>query len=210
MRSINGGGSVTSDISHSELVSGGGIVQGNGLGSLADELADAWDEDEEGEEGDMSMDDPRTNVKGGGDGLDERDGDVWMNGQKDVKSSPTLQSNFRRRRGPQRKGTDSDDDEEGDGEEGRDAYAISPSLEARMGDIERLARKGIQSVRDHHSNENQSEEKDGVMNRMVHALRDLGGQAGLEGVTTRSVSFHLPMLISISFFSLSIPFAQWN
>ncbi|KAI9882716.1 MAG: delta subunit of the central stalk of mitochondrial F1F0 ATP synthase, atp16 [Watsoniomyces obsoletus] len=200
IRSINGGGSVASDVSHStELIPSGGVVQSNGLGSLADELADAWDEDEEEQEdGDMSMNISRMDDDDeggrGADGMDERDEEVWMNGTQS--SPPAVEVKSRKRRAQQRRGSSFDDEEM----EQKDAYRISPALDARLVEIERLARRGMDFVRESDdSKEGEKKHGGGVMNRMIHALRELGGQAGLEGATTRLVQFPFASSILSSF-----------
>ena len=57
---------------------------------------------------------------------------------------------------------------------------MSPSLEGQMAEIESLARRGM---------ENNGSENDHVIKRAVEALRDLGGQSGIENNAMRYVPF---------------------
>lgn len=148
-----------------------------GLGNLADELADAWDDDEgEGEDEELDMNfqnAPTPDVQ------HPRDSGV------DVAPSPARQSPLKTMsltppaiRGHRRKesvydgsdyGEDSDDDSAG----------IPLGLQSRMDLVESLARRGT---------ENNGSENDGVVRRVVEGLKDLGGQSGVEGGATRYVS----------------------
>lgn len=170
---------------------GGG---GDGLGNLADELADMdeWDGDEED-----------------GDGLDEgvselvqsnghADVDKTRDSGIDVSSSPltlTADTTLARKTGSgmlepgsrlspvqkqkqsrhrrQYSEYDGSDYGESDLEE---APLISPALEARMAGIESLARRGM---------ETNGSAEDAIVERVVERLRDLGSQAGVEGGATR-------------------------
>lgn len=146
---------------------------GNGLGNLADELAEAWDE--EGEEE-----------------IEPRSPDAQFIGHKDLANghitlpllaSPSSISNgfpgrspnklaFRskhRRKQSQHGGSDYDSDlEEVDG--------ISPSLEAQMAAIEHLAGYGTEA---------NGNDTDNVISRLAESLRDLGSQSGMESGTSR-------------------------
>jgi hypothetical protein len=153
---------------------------GGGLGNLADELADAWEQEEEG----YGYASGQENVPRGSQQLDPSDGeDAYMQSVRDMRSgSPGADSPARNRlRAPHLRqhrraeshydgsdyGNDSDLDESAD---------ISPALESQMADIESLARRGI---------ENNGSENDHVIQRTVEALRDLGGQSGIENSAMR-------------------------
>lgn len=153
---------------------------GGGLGNLADELADAWEQEEEG----YGYASGQENVRTGSQQMDHSDGeDAYMQSVRDMRSgSPGADSPARNRlRAPHLRqhrraeshydgsdyGNDSDLDETAD---------ISPALESQMADIESLARRGI---------ENNGSENDHVIQRTVEALRDLGGQSGIENSAMR-------------------------
>ncbi|KAI1853594.1 hypothetical protein JX265_004074 [Neoarthrinium moseri] len=161
----------------------------NGLGNLADELADAFseDEDEEGyyEDGEqppgISLDLPEGDGREGVDGI--RDSGVDVESQGDQKQLPnrnkaaalSLPPNMRghRRQGSQYDGSEygSDSDLESPG--------IPPSLVARMDAVESLARRGTDGG-----------PADGVFKRVTDGLKDLGSQSGVEGSTTRLITAH--------------------
>ncbi len=146
---------------------------GNGLGNLADELAEAWDE--EGEEE-----------------VEPRSPDAQFNGHGEVTNghitSPLLASpssisngipsrspnnsasrSKHRRKQSQYGGSDcGSDPEEVDG--------IPPSLEAHMAAIEHLAQYGTEAS---------AKDDDDVISRVAESLRDLGSQSSMENCTSR-------------------------
>lgn len=153
---------------------------GGGLGNLADELADAWEQEEDG----YGYASGQENTPAGSQQMVQSDGeDTYMQSNRDVRSgSPSADSPARNRlRAPHLRqhrrqeshydgsdyGNDSDLDETAD---------ISPALESQMADIESLARRGV---------ENNGSESDLVIQRTVEALRDLGGQSGIENSAMR-------------------------
>ncbi|CAO2657317.1 Nn.00g034430.m01.CDS01 [Neocucurbitaria sp. VM-36] len=172
---------------------GGG--DGNGLGNLADELGEIWDDDEEegidgefGEELDM----PQDELANIGTAI-EHDGSSWvdnavnLNGVRD--SGVAMQSSSPARLSPEaaaksRKhtrqrslydgsdyGEDSDFENEG----------ISPALESRMAAVESLARRGM---------EENGSASDQVVKRVTEQLRDLGSQIAIENGATRLKTAH--------------------
>ena len=164
----------------------GGGCGGGGLGSLADELADAWDEDGEGEEDVSGYQDGHENGQLGdqepqsdSESMPARDrGGTSQDTSSDerAKLSPAKQRIKMGRHKRQEShydgsdyGNNSDLEEPGD---------ISPSLETRMGWIESLARRGT---------EENGSSNDHVVNRVIESLRDLGGQSGIENGATRYV-----------------------
>lgn len=169
---------------------GGG--DGNGLGNLADELGEIWDDEEEpmdgefGEELDMAHDElAEIGTAVEHDGSSGLDNAVNVNGVRDsgvaMGSSPTTASKTlspesagrARKHTRQRSlydgsdyGSDSDFDNEG----------ITPALENRMAAIESLARRGM---------EENGSASDQVVRRVTEQLRDLGSQIAIENGTTR-------------------------
>lgn len=162
--------------------------QDNGLGNLADELADALsgsgDEDEDddpyydnGERApDISFDLPEGDGREGVDGIRDSGVDVG-NHHSDHKKSGSL-SLPSAIRGHRRQVSDYDGSEYGS-ESDLDTPGIPPSLVARMDAIESLARRGTESG-----------PADGVFKRVTVGLRDLGSQSGVEGSTTRLITAH--------------------
>jgi hypothetical protein len=166
-----------------------------GLGNLADELGDVWDEDEEaadvefGDELELPMEDSNSiGVAVDHDGSAGVGSAVNVNGVRDSgvamqSSSPSAQSRATlspqtatkaRRHARQRSlydGSDYGDDSDLEANEG-----ISPALEARLAAIESLARRGI---------EQNGSPNDGIVKRMAEQLRDLGSQSGIENGATR-------------------------
>lgn len=154
---------------------------GGGLGNLADELADAWEQEEDGYDyasgqemsaaGSQNMDHS-----------DAEDGYLHPTSQMHARSpstgSPDRKNRLRttqlrqhRRHESQYDGSDYGNDSDLD-----EVAEISPSLEMQLSDIESLARRGI---------ENNGSEHDHIIQRTVEALRDLGGQSGIENGAMR-------------------------
>ena len=163
-----------------DVFSSGGAAPSNGLGNLADELADAWDE-EEGED-----EEPDMNFQEGGDG---EEGGVTRDSGVDVTSSPVQASSKPNNltppaatRGHRRQPSEYDGSDYG-GDSDLDSPGIPPGLQSRMDMVESLARRGT---------ENNGTERDGVVGRVIEGLKDLGGQSGVEGGATRFVHF-LPL-----------------
>lgn len=161
-------------------LTGGGGGDGGGLGSLADELAGEWDEDEEGEEEDAGF----------SEGEDEEylqqareesipvpasspapTGSAKLRGANGLSPPKESHSTKHKRAESVYDGSDYGDDSDLEPSDG-----ISPSLEARMAQIESLARRGV---------EKNGGVQDDVIDRVIAGLRDLGGQAGVEAGATR-------------------------
>jgi hypothetical protein len=173
------------------MFSGGIVAQDNGLGNLADELADAFSDDEEEgyyeeEEGEgegegapsISLDLPEGDGREGVAGI--RDSGVDVESQGDHKPLPNraslhLPPNVR---GHRRKGSEYDGSEYGS-ESDLESPGMPPSLVSRMDAVESLARRGMESG-----------PADGVFQRVTEGLRDLGSQSGVEGSTTRLITAH--------------------
>lgn len=173
-------------------------ADGGGLGSLADELADAWEE-EEGYEyaSGAEIDVPETlSVNGAGNSVTDLDNNMrgtergggsvtppaGRSPDRQTLQLPSLKqrprnghihSRHHRRQESQYDGSDYGNDS--DLEETAD---ISPGLKIQMAEIESLARRGM---------ENNGSEHDHIIMRAVEALRDLGGQSGIENSAMRYV-----------------------
>jgi hypothetical protein len=170
---------------------GGG--DGNGLGNLADELGEIWDDDDEAadEEFGDELEEPQYESSEIGtavahDGSAGLDNAVNVNGVRDsgvaMQSSPSTNHGLSpdaaarsRKHNRQRSlydgsdyGSDSDFDNDG----------ISPAMESRMAAIESLARRGM---------EENGSASDQVVHRVTEQLRDLGSQIAIENGATRYV-----------------------
>ncbi|OTB05272.1 hypothetical protein M426DRAFT_72987 [Hypoxylon sp. CI-4A] len=179
-------------MNESELneLSSGGIGQDNGLGNLADELADAlsgsgedeeyYDDDEEGSA--RHGFDQKENVSPElADGV--RDSGVDVASQSDHHGrtkSTSLGVPSPPNRGHRRMGSAYDGSEYGS-ESDLDSPGMPPSLVAKIDAVESLARRG---------NESNGGPTDGVFQRLTDGLKDLGSQSGVEGSTTRLITAH--------------------
>ncbi|KAI1798586.1 hypothetical protein F4811DRAFT_547964 [Daldinia bambusicola] len=172
-------------MNESELneLSGGGMGQDNGLGNLADELADALSgsgEEEYYEDGEERSQ------------LGDRDqalNDGVRDSGVDVESQPDHREKTKHTslgipsppgRGHRRTGSAYDGSEYGS-ESDLESPGMPPSLVARIDAVESLARRGT---------ENNGSPSDGVFRRLTDGLRDLGSQSGVEGSTTRLITAH--------------------
>jgi hypothetical protein len=171
---------------------GGG--DSNGLGNLADELGEIWDDDDEeavdeefGEELDVPRDySPEIGTAVEHDGSAGFDNAASVNAVRDsgvaMQSSPSTNHGLSpdaasraRKHNRQRSlydgsdyGSDTDFDNDG----------ISPALESRMAAVESLARRGM---------EENGSASDQVVKRVTEQLRDLGSQIAIENGATRYV-----------------------
>lgn len=157
-----------------------GTGGGGGLGSLADELADAWEQEEEG----YGYASGQESARAGSQQMDQSDGeDAYMQSVRNMRpGSPPTDSPARNRlRAPhlrqhRRQGSHYDGSDYGNDSDLDETADIPPALDSQMADIESLARRGI---------ENNGSESDHVIQRTVEALRDLGGQSGIENSAMR-------------------------
>ncbi|KAL4913912.1 hypothetical protein BDW62DRAFT_191471 [Aspergillus aurantiobrunneus] len=151
----------------------------NGLGNLADELADAWEEEEggygyaSGQEAAPSDSQPlepmRTRTPSPG----------YSSGRDSLQPPrPKLRNGSHRHRRHESQYDGSDYWNDSDLEEVAD---MSPALENQMAEIESLARRGL---------ENNGSENDHVIDRAVTALQDLGAQSGIENNAMRLITAH--------------------
>jgi hypothetical protein len=153
---------------------GGGADAGNGLGNLADELADAFsDSGDDGEYDDGDLDDEQ------GDGHHRE-----TSGLRGSQSPPGGDGDKARavnlglpspRRGHQRQKSDYEGSEYGS-ETDLESPGMPPGLVARLDAVESLARRG---------NENYGGPADDVFKRVTDALRDLGSQSSVEANASR-------------------------
>lgn len=163
---------------------------GNGLGNLADELAEAWDEEveadaDEGLSGTLS--DQRELICNENIGMSELQQEHKKNisidnGLPASSSSAEPSAIFLSPQKPstrikhRRQNSHYDGSEYGDDTDFEDAIGISPSLEARMAAVESLARRGTES---------NGSDADMIVQRVAESLKDLGSQSGLEQSATR-------------------------
>ncbi|KAI9664033.1 MAG: hypothetical protein M1821_007524 [Bathelium mastoideum] len=197
------------DSSIHENVIGGGAAS-NGLGSLADELADAEDEDEdydEEEEGGgydstQSLQSPTNtnstpqhdrNSRTGRNSLEipssppaahpsthhsNDDANLLSPSTASTTTRANNRSSSARHR---RQRSVYDGSDYGDSSDLETTEGISPGLEAKMAAVEGLVRRGM---------EENGSASDGVVGRVIDGLKDLGGQVGVEGGTTRLATAH--------------------
>lgn len=157
---------------------------GGGLGSLADELADAWEEEEGGYEDTSGLENGQVDSRNE-DYSDREDGYIESGAGTPGRLSPEdnmLQPNRTKPKNGhsrhKRHESQYDGSDYGNDSDFEEAPEISPSLEARMAGIESLARRGT---------EDNGSENDKVIKRAIESLRDLGGQSGIENGASRSV-----------------------
>jgi hypothetical protein len=152
-----------------EFGSGGGPAA-NGLGNLADELAEAWDDDEADEELDMNFQEiPAETDTTRDSGVDVTESPAKKE-TKPVNLTPPTNGKVHRRQGSDYDGSDYGDDSD------MDSPGMPPGLVAKMDIVESLARRGTEA---------NGSDRDGVVKRVVDGLRDLGSQSGVEGGATR-------------------------
>lgn len=154
---------------------------GGELGNLADELADAEeDEYEEGEtelvEGDVSLNNSENHHQPGPPNghvreLSRESAALLSPATVTMSPAKSLAGSKHRRNRSRYDGSDYGSESDLEASDG-----ISAGLEARMAAIESLARRGT---------ENNGSSTDGVMLRVTEQLRDLGTQAGVESAATR-------------------------
>ncbi|KAJ9664278.1 hypothetical protein H2201_005270 [Coniosporium apollinis] len=172
-------GSRGNELSELDGVAGGD----GGLGNLADELADMWEDDEgEGERGYDAVD---------GEAVELGNGNVRVNGHRPgshggardgsivASSPPTLRSPqqpSRHRSNHQRKPSQLDGSEDGGERELNASGGISAGLEAEIAALESIARRGAEQT---------TGDTDQGVHRFTESLRDLGSQAAIEAGATR-------------------------
>lgn len=175
---------------------GGAIDHDNELGNLADELAEAWDEDGEGipEVGGLGSPIEGQDTSYNGDltvsqesqPCSQPDSPAMSSGPSTLPSSSDAPSitlsptkHLTRQKSTRNRSQYGEPDCSSDFES-EDAASISPSLEARMAAIESLARWGTES---------NCSDASSIVRRFADSLKDLGSQSGLEDGATGSVSY---------------------
>ncbi|KAK7967806.1 uncharacterized protein PG986_002083 [Apiospora aurea] len=146
----------------------GGAQEGgdNGLGNLADELADALsgsgDDDDDGY-------------------YEEGDGERAPEIDADPEDGDNHSSRRHAADGIRDSGVDGSiyDGSEYGSDSDLESPGMPPSLVARIDAVDSLARRGTESS-----------PADGVFQRVTEGLRDLGSQSGVEGSTTRLITAH--------------------
>ncbi|KAK8160742.1 hypothetical protein IWX90DRAFT_277011 [Phyllosticta citrichinensis] len=160
---------------------------GGELGNLADELADAEEDDyDEGEtelvDGDASLNNHSDNQQQPGPPnghvreLSRESAALLSPATVTMSPVKSLAGSKHRRNRSRYDGSDYGSESDLEASDG-----ISAGLEARMAAIESLARRGT---------ENNGSSTDGVMLRVTEQLRDLGTQAGVESAATRLITAH--------------------
>ena len=169
---------------------------GNGLGSLADELAEAWEEDGEEEEGvleqpaevDTQCNGHTQEIFSPQTGYHHDMGIVGLaisSEKRVLRKKPNGSPAGRPRPWNRRKHTDNEDlDSSHIGETG-----LTPSMETMLTVIESLVRHGVAE---------KGGEFDGVFSRVSSALKDLSSQANVESHITRYASLELNNLLRTS------------
>lgn len=187
----------TGEFSYStEFASAGG--SGNGLGSLADELAEAWDEDGEVDEGTsgLQVDHEEEGMCNGHENSQPRSSpECHYDRSIGLAISPGLEHKARALQSPtrqtskpkhRRKATDYSWSDSGDilSHDSSSSSGIPSSLEARLDDMERLAQQGTDL------------EADEVCKTLSESLRDLSSQANVENGVAR---YALPLSSNIDY-----------
>lgn len=172
-----------------------GRADGNGLGNLADELGEIWDDEEEpidgdfGEELDVTQETDFSGIgmaveHDGSSGVNStentngvRDSGVAMHSSSPARLSPGSAIKPRKhiRQRSLYDGSDYGEDSDLDNE------GISHTLDVRMSAIESLVRRGT---------EDNGSASDQVVKRVVEQLRDLGSQMAIENGATRYHRLH--------------------
>ncbi|KAL9123234.1 MAG: hypothetical protein Q9187_000215 [Circinaria calcarea] len=174
----------TGEFSYSTEFGGAG-GSGNGLGSLADELAEVWDEDGEVDEGTsgLQLDHEEEEMRNGHEKSRPRSSPESRHDRSiGLAISPGLEHKARALQSPtrqtskpkhRRKATDYNWSDSGDILNHDDSSGIPSSLEAHLDDMERLAQQGTDL------------EADEGCKTLSESLRDLSSQANVENGVAR-------------------------
>ncbi|KAL6705821.1 hypothetical protein ACN47E_006281 [Coniothyrium glycines] len=171
-----------------------GTGDGNGLGNLADELGEIWDDDEEPMDGEFGeeLEAPQDDLAAIGTAVEHdgsyavdnttnangvRDSGVAMPSSSPARLSPgsAIKTKKHTRQRSLYDGSDYGDDSDYENE------GISHTLETRIAAIESLARRGM---------EENGSASDQVVKRVTEQLRDLGSQMAIENGATRLKTAH--------------------
>lgn len=179
-------------------------ANGNGFGNLADELAEAFDEDDEnghqlGDEVSETLHDRAEVIRQ----------DQWKENERltvgnanqkkqTIAISPTRQATsdlslsppkYSLRSRHARTNSQYDGSDYGDDSDLEDTQGISSSLEARLAVVESLARRGTEA---------NGSDADDIVQRVADSLKDLGSQAGVENGATRLITAHKALTTHLS------------
>ncbi|EFY87467.1 hypothetical protein MAC_06444 [Metarhizium acridum CQMa 102] len=175
----------SNDPSHQDSIDLGVLASGGapGMGNLADELADAFsdsNDDEDGEYGDQENTSQSRNAGTQGataDGIGDKGAGYNSTPTKDIASGNENSSGLLspHGRGHQRKISEYDGSEYGS-ESDLDAAGMPPTLIAKIDAIESLTRRGTEKY---------GGPGDEVFQRVTDGLRDLGPQSTVEGNASR-------------------------
>ena len=166
-----------------------GAPASNGLGNLADELADAWASDEDEGEPDMnfaSIGAELADASGGSQDEGDSDAETKTPSQKprerdsgvSISGSPAPKGLAPNPTSHRRAASDYDGSDYGSSSSLPET-GLPTSLLARIDGIESLARRGL---------EDNGDARSGVVKRVVESLRDLSGQGGVETGATRLIT----------------------
>lgn len=155
------------------------LASGSGLGNLADELAEAWDDDAEADGEDEQEISYISNIEAPEEGLQrcQKNRDLMFSeveepfGIASGLPDPSALSEHRRKHSRYNNGF-----EDVHGFELEGVMKILPSLEVRMNAVESLVRLGAES---------NGGDADKVVQRVADFLRELGSQSSLEQSVTR-------------------------
>ena len=157
------------------------IGDSNGLGNLADELAEAWEEEEDGERGE-SLEAQLSQADGPTNGFSSRGyhsdlGIFVPPPQSPAASNRSLSPPKQPIRTKHRRvNSQYDGSDYGDETDFETAHGISQGLESHMAAIESLARRGSEA---------NGSDRDDVVRRVADSLKDLPSQSGVENGMTR-------------------------
>ncbi|KAL2888170.1 hypothetical protein HOO65_040507 [Ceratocystis lukuohia] len=177
-------------------IGGSAMGSGSGLGNLADELADAFDEsgddeyydDDDTPQVDSELHDGNHDIQVEHDASESSDRASPNNPESKTKNS-MLNLPSPNRKGHRRAGSEYDGSEFGSESDLETPGTMSVGLVSKMDAVESLARRGI---------ENTGGPADGVFARVTESLKDLGSQAGVEGGATRLITAHSALTTHLS------------
>ncbi|KAF4969476.1 hypothetical protein FSARC_3334 [Fusarium sarcochroum] len=162
-------------------------LSGNGMGNLADELADAFSDS--GDEGDYTDGDANSDMfrpegddqgHGQADEMEDTEGTSSPKKQDGDQTKAANLTLLSPRRKHQRQTSNYDGSQYGS-ESDLDSPGMPPGLVSKMDAVESLARRGT---------ENYGGPADDVFKRVTNALRDLGSQSSVEASASRLITAH--------------------
>lgn len=153
----------------------------NGLGNLADELAEAWDEEEDRERGEcleVQLNEADGHTYGFSSRGDHSDLGIYIPQVQSSAPSDTLLSPLKQPSRTKHRRVDSryDGSDYGDESDFETIRGISPCLESWMAAVESLARRGSEA---------NGSNQDDIVRRVADSMKDLPSQSGVEDGITR-------------------------